>query len=94
MPQPTRVQILTMSKALEEIGRLCDRDFKNNLLVISRLILEIELYIDQLKAIKLSREIRLTLNKFEKVFKELKVYLFLNHDIASFKERLEIGQIY
>lgn len=87
MSQPTRIQILTMSNALREIVKLSRSDFKNNLLVINRLLLEIEVYIDQLRIQKLSRKIRLTLNKFEKGFKDLKIYLFLRPDIEFFSER-------
>ena len=67
--------------------RLAEEDFKANLFTINRLFLDIELYLDKLKAQKISRKIRLTLNKFEKGFKELKIYLFLNQDLSLFNEK-------
>ena len=85
--QPVRVQILTMSHALEEIVKLSEADFINNLLRINRLLLEIEVYLDQLRGARLSRSVRLTLNKFEKGFKELKIYLFLRPDLITFEKQ-------
>ena len=61
--QPIRVQMLTMSKAPKEIVKLCKDDFAGNLPVINRFLLEIEVYLDQLRIQKLSREIRITLNE-------------------------------
>lgn len=87
MAQPLRIQLLSMSKELEEVVRLSKIDFKANLFIINRLFLEIELYLDQLKTQKISRKIRLTLNKFEKGFQELKIYLFLRPDLPLFSKK-------
>lgn len=87
MPQSLRIQLLSMSKELRAIVRLCKKDFKANLLMINKLLLDIEMYLDQLRTQKLSRELRLTLNRFEKGFKELKIHLFLSADIDTFAEK-------
>lgn len=85
MPQPIRVQLLTISHILTKIVGL-SADLTNNLLTINRLLLEIEFYLDQLRTQRLSRKARVMINKFEKAFKELKIYLFLKPDLVSFKE--------
>lgn len=87
MPQPLRIQLLSMAHLLKELVKLSSLDFKDNLLLINRWLLELELYLVELKQRKLSRKIRITLNKFEKEFKELKIYLFLTKDFSQFKEK-------
>lgn len=84
--QPLKVQLLTMSHILEKLIKLTEDDFEKNLLVINRLLLEIEIYLDQLQTVKLNRKMRLTINKFQKGHIFLKVNLFLKSDQPLFKK--------
>jgi len=76
-----------MSNILKKLANFSESEFKDDSLLVNRSLLEIEIYLDGLRVQKLSRKVRLGLNKFESRFKELKIYLFLSRDLELFKEQ-------
>lgn len=75
MSQPLRIQLLSISANLLKISRLSKKDLKENPILINRLILDIESYLNNFLNQKISRSLRLYLNKFAKDFWLIKLEL-------------------
>lgn len=76
MSQPLRIQLLSISADLVKIANLSKKDLQENLILINRLILDIESYLNNFSSQEISRSLRLCLNKFAKDFWLIKVELF------------------
>ena len=73
MSAPVHVKIINIARDLSKIADLMkDKNSKE----AYKYILDLESCLDDLKAQRISRRIRLILNKFEKEFKLMKVALF------------------
>ncbi len=75
MSQPLRIQLLSISADLIKIANLSKKDLKENPILINRLILDIESYLNNFSSQAISRSLRLCLNKLAKDFWLIKLEL-------------------
>lgn len=75
MSQPLRIQLLTIGIDLIKIAGLSKKDLKKDPFLVNKLILDIESYLNNFSDQKISRSLRLCLNKFAKDFWLIKVEL-------------------
>ncbi len=75
MSQPLRVQLLTIRGVLIKMTKLSKEELKKDPFLINKLILDIESYLNNFSNLKISRSLRLRLNKFAKEFWLIKVGL-------------------
>lgn len=75
MSQPLRIQLLTIRIDLIKIAELSKKNLKKDPFLINSLILDIESYLNNFSDQKVSRSLRLCLNKFARDFWLIKVAL-------------------
>ena len=75
MSQPLRIQLLTIGIDLTKIAELSKKNLKKDFFLINKLIFDIESYLNNFSNQKVSRSLRLCLNKFAKDFWLIKVAL-------------------